>query len=225
MGKIITSVFLASILSSPAMAVECTTSTPVTAQVVTDATAAVDGGGTYNAVGTATCPDQQGPKGDKGDTGSTGAKGDTGEAGHKGDKGDTGSVGATGATGSQGIAGAKGDKGDKGDTGAQGVAGVAGPKGDKGATGAIGLTGAPGAVINLDKYEANIAAAGAIAIPHVDPGKKFAVSGGFSDTGNSAAFSINGALRFNDTWQAGVGFSSSANGDAHLFKGTVMGQF
>jgi hypothetical protein len=243
---------------STAFASECTTSTPVTSQIVSDAAATIGGGGTYSAVGTAACPDQTGPQGPKGDTGAAGpqgipgAKGDTGAAGANGEqglqgiagptgaKGDTGATGAQGAqgiagaagvagpqgaTGHQGIAGAKGDKGD---TGSQGVAGVAGPKGDKGdkgATGLTGATGAPGAVVNLDKYNANLAAVAAISIPHVSENKHFAFSGGVADTENSAAISINGAVRIDRTWQAGVGASFSADGKATVVKGTFTGEW
>jgi hypothetical protein len=253
-------IYMLSVFASfgTALASECTTSTPVTSQIVSDAAATIGSGGTYSAVGTATCPDQMGPQGPKGDTGAAGpqgipgAKGDTGAAGANGEqglqgiagptgaKGDTGATGAQGAqgiagaagvagpqgaTGHQGIAGAKGDKGD---TGSQGVAGVAGPKGDKGDTGADGLTGAtgaPGAVVNLDTYNANLAAVAALSIPHVSENKRFAFSGGVANAENSTGLSLNGAVRIDRTWQAGVGASFSVDGKATVVKGTFTGEW
>lgn len=79
-----------------ASAATCNTSTPIDATVVSDATTAIAGGGTYSAVGTADCPDQPGPQGEKGDKGDPGEKGDKGDKGAKGDKGDQGVAGLNG---------------------------------------------------------------------------------------------------------------------------------
>jgi hypothetical protein len=191
----------------------------------------------------------QGFKGDKGEQGIQGATGAQGAAGingtngtngvdgTKGDKGDQGIAGTNGTNGKdgiqgiQGVAGVKGDKGDAGATGAQGVAGVKGDtgskgdKGDKGDAGAQGAAGVDGKTPNLDKVYANIAATAAIAIPHVDPGKRGALWLGGASTDQAGAVSLNGALRFNDAWQAGVGVSTDTNGKSVVVKGGAGFQF
>jgi hypothetical protein len=213
---------------STSFASECTTSTPVTSQIVSDAAATIDSGGVYNAAGTATCPDQMGPQGPKGDTGAAGLQGIPGAQGVQGLQGiagPTGAKGDTGAQGAQGVAGAKGDKGDTGFRGVDGVAGSKGDKGDKGATGLAEATGTPGAVVNLDKYNANIAAVAALSIPHISENKHFAFSGGAADTMNAAAVSLNGAIRIDRTWQAGVGAAFSADGKATVVKGALTGEW
>jgi hypothetical protein len=97
-----------------------------------------------------------------------------------------------------------------------------GPKGDKGDTGA---TGAAGAVVNLDKYNASLAAIAALQLPHVDPGKLGAIWVGGAATDQTGAVSLNGALRFNDRFQAGVGVSSDTNARTFVVKGGGGFQF
>lgn len=178
-----------------------------------------------------------GPKGDKGDQGLQGSTGADGAQGPKGDKGDTGVQGIQGAAGNDGAQGPKGDKGDKGDTGstgATGAQGVAGPKGDKGDSGATGAKGdkgdqgdrgLAGKDFDPSELEKGLATTAALNVPHIDPNKRFGVSGSAGFFNDEAAIGLGAAIRLDGTWQVGGSVASDVDGKNVAGKGVITGQW
>jgi hypothetical protein len=215
------------LFSTAAGAVTCTTSTTVgTAEAITAyGELSAPGGGSHTFNGIADCPDQPGPKGDKGDKGDTG---DAGPKGDKGDKGDQGLAGLQGDKGDKGDPGEKGDKGDKGDTGTQGLKGDKGDKGDKGNKGDQGIAGKDGKDgkdFNPADLEQGLATAAALNVPHVDIGKRIAISGSAGFYNDEAAIGLGATIRIDETWQLGGTVATDVEGNNVAGKGVLTGQW
>lgn len=233
-----------------AHAVTCTTSTPVDSTVVSDAGTVIGGGGTYNAVGTADCPDQPGPQGPQGEPGQDGIDGQDGADGADGVDGQDGAPGPQGVAGvdgqdgqdgvdgQDGAPGAKGDKGDKGDTGAQGIAGLngldgqdgakgdKGDKGDKGEQGIAGVDGKDGKDgkdFDPSEYQEGLATIGALHVPHVENNFAASLSSGFYN--DKTAIGIGAGVRFDKTWQFGGSLAVGTNGGDIAGKAALTGQW
>lgn len=217
MKTLLTATALVALLgAAPAWAVTCTTDTPVDAGVLSEAGETIGGGGTHHAAGTANCPDTPGPQGPQGEQGPAGPQGPAGANGTNGTNGTNGAPGATGATGPagpQGVAGPAGPQGPKGD------------KGDKGDKGAKGDTGLAGKDYDPGELERGLATSAALNVPHVDVGKRFAISGSAGFYNDEAAVGVGATIRLDDTWQFGGSIATDVEGDHVAGKGTLVGQW
>lgn len=186
---------------------------------------------------------EQGPAGPQGETGPAGPAGPQGEtgaqgpAGPQGEQGVAGNDGAPGAQGPQGETGAQGPQGEQGIQGEQGVAGAdgaQGPKGDKGDKGDkgakgdkgdTGLAGKDGKDFDPTDLEQGLATAAALNVPHVDVGKKFAISGSAGFYNDEAAVGLGATIRLDETWQLGGSVASDVEGKNVAGKGVLTGQW
>jgi hypothetical protein len=209
-----------------AQAATCTTSTPIDSGVVSDASSTIGGGGTYNAVGSAECPDQPGPQGPQGEAGPQGPQG---EQGAQGPQGETGPQGPQGEQGPQGVAGPQGEQGVAGPAGPQGPQGDKGDKGDKGDQGEQGVAGKDGKDgrdgkdFNPEEYQEGLATVGALHIPHVEKNFAASLSGGFYN--DKTAVGIGAGVRFDQTWQFGGSLAIGTEGGDVAGKAALTGQW
>ena len=62
-------------------------------------------------------------------------------------------------------------------------------------------------------------------IPHVDPDKTFAFGPGIGISDSEIGLSVNGAVRFNETWQLGGSVGFSTDGGEVAGKAAIIGQW